>query len=577
MSSPAKRSPTSSLESPSKRRRLSNTSTSHDTQPISISRSYSLPTTPSSRFRHSQSLFTPSSSYSSTQTCYPTYPIDSPTNPFGRKRSLLPQLPAPTKFSRHVVLRFQLFRRGIEGGVGKERSEGVYRVVQVPLAYTFQHLKELIGFLFGGEKDEEREEDGQGQEEEHLFEIRRDVEMCSRAYRRGKVKKSRVETRLSSSRDPYRWKTEWDSEFDADSFFGATQKQEEDEDAEGEDDDEEEIDELDEEVKWEAEEDLTLAHVWIPPSAASASESDEDEDEDNGTDDVKETKPSMLSVAIVYFHISAQAQTQIHITLNDEPLPPNQRRRGKGNAPYVFKARGRVSLSPRNEEDEAEEDYTKRMSSKLWNKPGDAFEKYLKRSVTLKMPSPIYRHAVSSSTSLVSTPGLTTDDVDFSSSPVMPKSSPFPSSSPFISRSYSSPSSLFSPRKSSTSLFSSARKSVSSLFSSSSTSPRKRPLFPTQTPALPPAQRKRMAYIKKRIERSKEKTRHRNRGKKKVENEAELVDYDELVDQLNAELEEDDDDEKDKEKEQKGKIRMGDGRYLTVREAMEEVGVEQEV
>lgn len=52
--------------------------------------------------------------------------------------------------------------------------------------------------------------------------------------------------------------------------------------------------------------------------------------------------PSILLIIIILQHHSPA--TQIHITVNGTKLP---RRRGKSNVPYVFFARGRVHLSPR--------------------------------------------------------------------------------------------------------------------------------------------------------------------------------------------------------------------------------------
>lgn len=74
-------------------------------------------------------------------------PKDSPSNPFGLKRSLIAlELPPPTSFSQHRTLRFQILDKGKR--VGRDTPGGVFRVVQVPLSYTFRHLHKLILFLF---------------------------------------------------------------------------------------------------------------------------------------------------------------------------------------------------------------------------------------------------------------------------------------------------------------------------------------------------------------------------------------------------------------------------------------------
>ncbi len=106
------------------------------------------PRRPSSRFH------TPSSFYSLKVPL--TVPSDSPTNPFGLKRSLFAyDLPFPLSFRKHLALRFQLLNseenlKGARSGDRKER-EGVYRVVQVPRNYTFRHLHKLILFLFAAD------------------------------------------------------------------------------------------------------------------------------------------------------------------------------------------------------------------------------------------------------------------------------------------------------------------------------------------------------------------------------------------------------------------------------------------
>ncbi|KAG7087456.1 hypothetical protein E1B28_013422 [Marasmius oreades] len=499
-----------------------------------IRKSYSLPNTPFSY----QYAFPEDSNPS---TPYPPFPSDSPSNPFGRRRSLAPLLPPSTPFGRHVVLRFRFFRHGevID-------SRGVYRVTQVPLSYNFRHLKTLVAFLFGGQSGMDDEEDG---EKGHLFEVKKNVEMWSRSYRHGAIKRGKTITRLSSVCDPYRYKDEWDFD-DASWEIGR-----DDEDEERE----EEIDELqeDNEPKWEAEEDYTLEHVWNSP-----------EDESDEGDSAPRLKP----VAIVYFYTPAsnpQRRAQVHITLEDTPAPP---RKGRGNTPTVFRARGHVYLCPipEDEPDEWEdEDWEVKLSPNNWNSPPKAFTEYMRRTSSLPPPT-LYKHSGQSTASLTSTPGL---EADYSSSP--PKSSPFPSTPFSIGRAVS----------------------MDSLGSSSISPAPKRlfGVFPERTPALPLAQRKRTAYITKRIERSRQRTKSRPRKKDEIEDskERERLREDmwsgvrdrnpdgEAVDQLVSEGDDEtaEEEEQAKEKDDRKTIRVrgANGVYMTLEEAMLLVVDEQEV
>lgn len=184
---------------------------------------------------------------STATTPYPSRPLDSPSNPFGRKRALalVNRLPNPTKFGQHLALRFQLIKPG-----AKRDRDGVYRAVQVPLSYTFKHLKCLISFLFDQRSgaDEDGGEDGD-EKRGHLFEVKKMVEMYSPNYLPGGIRKGDTWVRLSSVRDPYLYKDDWEIE----DLSG--EECSEDENAAG-------IDDKVEEWKWEAEEDFTLGNVW---------------------------------------------------------------------------------------------------------------------------------------------------------------------------------------------------------------------------------------------------------------------------------------------------------------------------
>ncbi|KAF9260457.1 hypothetical protein L218DRAFT_989589 [Marasmius fiardii PR-910] len=524
---PPKRCLTPLLDSPSAKRRRTSIS---DDEELTIRKFYSLPSTP---FSYQHDFLE-----SNTSTPYPPFPSDSPSNPFGRRRSLAPLLPPSTPFGRHVVLRLRFFRAG---EVIDRR--GVYRVVQVPLSYTFRHLKTLIAFLFGGQSGMDDVED---EDIGHLFEVRRNVEMWARSYRHGAIKRGKTSIRLSSVCDPYRYKEEWDFN-DASWDIGEDKGQEE----------EEETDELqeDDEPRWEAEEDYTLEHVW---------NSEEDQLEDH------ESTPRLKPVAIVYYYTPAsnhEHKAQVHITLEDAPSPP---RKGRGNTPTVFKARGHVYLSPVPEDDcdeWEEEDWEAMLSPDNWNNPPKAFSGYLRRISSLPPPI-LYKHSALSTTSITSTPGLAND---FSSSP--PKSSPFPSTP-------------FSPIGRAFSL---------GLLGSSSISPAPKRLigvFPKHTPALPHAQRKRSAYIAKRIERSKQRTRSRPRKEDEIEGSQERVklqdrnsDGEEALagnELLSGENGDDSDrtggEEETKEDDRKTiRVRGVNGEYMTLEEAMLLVVDEQEV
>ncbi|KAK1221613.1 hypothetical protein PQX77_015579 [Marasmius sp. AFHP31] len=499
--------------SPTKKRRLS-----------SSSFSFSLPTTPfdepESNPFYDWEAPGPSHAY-----LYPPEPTDSPTNPFGRRRSLAPRLPPPTKFRRHVVLRFQFIR----SGTGRGRGDGVYRVVQVPLSYTLLHVRVLIAWLFGGQcgmpaEEEQGEEEG-GKKRSHLFEIRKNVVMWAKSYRPGTIKRSTVKIRLSSVGDPYRGRREGRAGQHGDG-------------------------EEEEEPRWEAEEDFTLEHVFNSP----------DDDEDDEDDVTPRMKPvGIVYVRIVYlnFYLASSYlyhtqyhtnSTQIHITLNTAPV---QSRKGKGNTPTVFKARGHVYLNPVNiiantplasddgslaEDEYEEEDLTAGLVGSNWD--GDAFEDYLSRvGVGVGVENPMYAlrdvGEASSTTSLLSTPSL---DLDISSSSPMgfrassppappPSSIPFPPSSspPVMARSLSlhsflassSPASSSSPFRSPTR---DRKRTLSSLSASYSM-----PHLSAKTPALPAAQRKRNAYLAKRIERSRQRTKSRPKRREEREDVGERV------------------------------------------------------
>jgi hypothetical protein len=179
------------------------------------------------------------------ETPYPHRPSDSPSNPFGRKRTTAIKscLPERTSFGKHLPLRFQFF----PAGTTRPDDVDVHRITQVPLNYTFAHLRCLIHFLFGGENgvkmpspDEDEESGG------HLFQVMKNVERDPLGRR---IVKGLAWARLSNTDNPYLYKRDW--EVDISDF--------EDED---EDDAAADAKPAKEEVRWEAEEDMRLESVW---------------------------------------------------------------------------------------------------------------------------------------------------------------------------------------------------------------------------------------------------------------------------------------------------------------------------
>ena len=191
----------------------------------------------------SSSLATPSSSTPYTY----TPPSDSPTNPFGRIRKLALTeqgltLPPATSYSKHLPLRFQLVRSRKDG---HGEGEGTYRIVQVPLNYTFRHIRKLLHFLFDDPpttttttKSIEKNPLGEG----HLFEIQDSIKMCRTLDNKtGYIRSGRTWAKLSCVRDPFRRVRVGDNDV---SIQG---------EGEGE---------AEEDWIWEAEEDFTVGHVW---------------------------------------------------------------------------------------------------------------------------------------------------------------------------------------------------------------------------------------------------------------------------------------------------------------------------
>jgi hypothetical protein len=215
--------------------------------------------TPASRSTASSAFSTPY-----TPSIYST-PADSPTNPLGLKRRVNNlTLPKATPFSKHIALRFQLISSSdvppskpspwptppdsspSPGAVRLKNPaaagyacEGTYRIVQVPLSYTFRHLHALILFLFSGDPAAAPRPPG------HLFVVHHGISTRPR----GEISRGRVRVKLSRARDPY-----YSSRSLADLIAAA--------DAQGQGEEDLEDEEEDASWRWEGEDDFTLGHVW---------------------------------------------------------------------------------------------------------------------------------------------------------------------------------------------------------------------------------------------------------------------------------------------------------------------------
>ncbi|CCM01189.1 uncharacterized protein FIBRA_03237 [Fibroporia radiculosa] len=313
------------------------------------------------------SLFTPYNS-----SCAYSIPSDSPSNPFGLKRTLAAlTLPREIGFSKHLALRFQLVYEDPKGKRTVRDSpldlDGVHRIAQVPTNYTFRHLHKLILFLFATDarwskppgstrptrhRRSERlkapfasaaakgdaenaplnrqagRDKGKGKLGEpsvscprvsdhippewpgHFFEVREDISLYRGGYKPGVIKPHAGKTcvRLSSVRDRKLFPDLYEQEHS--SLYHATML--------GSSSTSSTLDVLetgfedddddDAGWRWEGEDDYTVRHVWP-----------------NGPE---------LEKGIVYRHLPG---VSVHITINTARVPP---RKGIGNQPFVFRWRG---------------------------------------------------------------------------------------------------------------------------------------------------------------------------------------------------------------------------------------------
>ena len=192
-----------------------------------------------------------------------TVPLDSPSNPFGMKRSLAAlDLPSPIPLKKHYVLRFQLV---CEQSKPKQRNHrgGVYRIVQLPRNYTFRHLHKLILFLFAPDIHEDYPDDREtrrlnikGKQKAtphpqkpwrgHVFEVQNDIQMHPYLTKAGVIQAGgKTTVKLSSVRERQLFRNLRDPLNGGHSNF---------DDSDGEDDPNG--------WTWICEDDYTLAHVW---------------------------------------------------------------------------------------------------------------------------------------------------------------------------------------------------------------------------------------------------------------------------------------------------------------------------
>ncbi|KAF9000362.1 hypothetical protein BDZ89DRAFT_1170342 [Hymenopellis radicata] len=439
-----------------KRIRLARISQSSSTKPTF---KFPMPSTPrriplpsSSPIKGGYSQSSSSSVYSQALSLPP--PTDSPNNPFGRISTvtLRSSLPKPTGYGFHLLLRCQFFRKSTPKG------EGTYRIVQLPNGYTFAHLRHLLAFIYGGD------EDGSS----HLFEVRRQVTMCKPVYKLGAVKKGTgepwVRIACGGQGDPWVW-TQSGFSTDSDS-----------------DDVEVENPKIDA-WRYEPEDTFTLKHLW--PDAHHPD----------------------TSLAIIYHH--RPSDVQIHISIFDprKKLPDGTlslegieafQRKGFGNDPYVFRARGRVFLaSSKRKHDEPTRDMCSDEDRGEWNARG-AFEAYLREHAE---PMQDWEEDdEEDELDAFGTPSLT-----WSSSP---SSSPFKSISSSVVRPF--PTTLFPHAASS-------------------------PMLPTPAPL--PGARKRLEYVRKRIRQDSLK-QERNAEEKAARRKAKLLKKQRQMEQRRKEVEE---------------------------------------
>ena len=268
-------------------------------------------------------------------------PADSPTNPLGLKRRVNNlTLPKATPFSKHIALRFQLITPVPESTPPRKPSlwntppdsspatdkiysknpaaeqyarEGTYRIIQVPLSYSFRLLRAVILFMLSGDPSAPPRAPG------HLFTVQHGISIGSP----GEIARGRVRVKLSRARDPY-----YSSRSLADLIAAA--------DAQGQGEEDLEDEEEDASWRWEGEDDFTLGHVWEARSR----------DPKRGIVYVRTRLPPLLCNFLTLPMQHHDDKTSVHITLNTQTVP---HRKGVGNMPFAFRAYGTAHLdSPRS-------------------------------------------------------------------------------------------------------------------------------------------------------------------------------------------------------------------------------------
>ncbi len=218
-------------------------------------------------------------------------PHDSPSNPFGLNRALRAlTIPRPTGFSKHIVLRMQLVSTA--DPVARPRntalSDAPYRIVQVPLNYSFRILHMLVLFLLASDArlrvrrrkraanhdlrsrappasrkpkhSVDLPEDPPEVQNGHLFEVYDGMRLYTNTYRPGviKVGTGKLYAKLSSTRERKLFPDGPAGGVDNDVFGGPSHSQS-DVETTGETTD---ADDGEDGWDWEPEDDFLLSSVW---------------------------------------------------------------------------------------------------------------------------------------------------------------------------------------------------------------------------------------------------------------------------------------------------------------------------
>lgn len=221
------------------------------------------------------------SSFTSFYSAFSSAPSDSPTNPLGLARARDLHLPRATSFSKHVPLRFQVVGFDAPSSRGRQRSsakargkqpEQPFRIVQVPLNYSFRHLHAALVFLFADAIAPSTDAEAPPSPApstssaelspspppnplpptpevppEHIFEVMHDAKLYAMAYKPGVIRRARAVVKLTDTSEV--WHAAGEDEAEAAS------------DSEGESDGNTPAP-AKERWKWENETDFHLSRVW---------------------------------------------------------------------------------------------------------------------------------------------------------------------------------------------------------------------------------------------------------------------------------------------------------------------------